>query len=225
MKILIIEDEKTLLCSIKVYLQEEGYVCETAEDFASAIDKTSMHRYDCVLVDITLPGGNGLKIMEDIKELQPETGIIIISAKNAVDDKIMGLNLGADDYLSKPFNLSELNARVKSIIRRKRFGGNKEIIFNELRIMPDTMQVYLNEIILKLTKKEYNLLLYFITNKNKVITKESIAEHLWGDDAEMFDSFDFIYTHVKNLRKKMTDSGGVDYIKSIYGVGYKFQGS
>lgn len=221
MKILIIEDENDLLESIVSYLKHENYICEIAINFDSASEKINLYRYDCIIVDITLPDGNGLNIIKELKKKYSETGIIIISAKNALDDKLLGLEIGADDYLTKPFHLSELNARIKSIIRRRNFNGKNQIVFNEIKIFPDAFQVYVNEQPLILTRKEFELLIFLISNKDRVLTKESIAEHLWGDNIDMVDSFDFIYTHIKNIRKKIIEKGGQDYIKTIYGIGYK----
>jgi len=222
MKILLIEDEKALSDSILSYLREEGHTCELASDFKSAGLKTDLYSYDCLVVDITLPGGSGLEIIRELKKKGSEAGIIIISAKNSLDDKISGLDLGADDYLTKPFHLSELNSRIKSIIRRRTFKGSKEIVFNEISMIPEEMQVMVGKKQIVLTKKEFDLLLFFISNKNRVITKESIAEHLWGDNMDTADSFDFIYSHIKNLRKKLIEKGSEDYIQTVYGMGYKF---
>jgi len=220
-KILIIEDEQDLRNSMVEYLQQTGCICETAQNFRTAIEKISSYDYDSVIVDIGLPDGDGLKVIEALKQDKAETGVIIVSAKNSLDDKLKGLNIGADDYITKPFHLSELSARIKSVVRRRTFQGKSDIIFNELRIIPDEMVVYVNDQHISLTRTEHQLLLYFISNPNKVLTKESIAEHLWGDHADMADSFDFIYSHIKNLRKKIMEKGGNDYVKSVYGVGYK----
>jgi DNA-binding response OmpR family regulator len=222
LKILLIEDEKDLLDSMKTYLESEGYRCETAIDYQKASEKVNMYDYDCVVVDITLPKGNGLQIVKELKDKKSEAGIIIVSAKNSLDDKLKGLELGSDDYLTKPFHLSELNARIKAIVRRKNFDGKNEILLNEIRIDLPARAVFIKKDQLTLTTKEYELLLFFISNKNKVITKNAIAEHLWGDDMDQTDSFDFIYTHIKNLRKKMLEKGSEDYIKTIYGIGYNF---
>lgn len=222
MKLLLIEDEKSLADTVSAYLKQEGYLCETARDFHTADEKAELYKYDCILVDITLPGGSGLDLVKRIKKTHADTGIIIISARNSVDDKIQGLDLGADDYLTKPFNLAELNSRIKSVIRRRHFEGNKEIQFEEISIQPESQIVSVKGNNITLTKKEYDLLLFFVTNKNRVITKEAIAEHLWGDDMDMAESFDFIYTHMKNLRKKLADHGCGDYLKTVYGMGYKF---
>lgn len=220
MKILIIEDENALSDSIATYLAAQEYVCDIAADYATAIYKTEYNDYDCILLDITLPGGSGLKILEQLKQDKKTDGVLIISAKNSLDDKIKGLNLGADDYLPKPFHLSELNARVAAIIRRKNFDGNNLIEFYGLRIDTQSKTVTVNNHTVELTKKEYELLLYFVSNKKRLISKDAIAEHLWGND--MAGNYDFIYTHIKNLRKKLMDAGDVDYIKSVYGMGYKF---
>ncbi len=223
MKLLIVEDEKALSDAIVEYLTSEGYGCETALNFWTADEKVALYDYDCVLVDISLPDGSGFGVIKELKKRKSEAGIIIISAKNSLDDKITGLEIGADDYMTKPFHLSELNARIKSIIRRRNFSGQTEIIANEIFIIPDEALVKVNNQPIELTKKEYDLLLFLLSNKNRVLTKESIAEHLWGDDMDTSDSFDFIYTHIKNLRRKITEKGGKDYLKTIYGMGYKFQ--
>jgi len=223
MKILLIEDEPELRKSIKQYLYQEGYVVESASDFVKATEKTEVYDYDCVLVDITLPKGSGLDIVKRLKENNSKAGIIIISAKNSSSDKIKGLDLGADDYLSKPFDLAELNSRIKALIRRRNFDGNKSIVVNEISILPDQRQVNVNNELVSLTAKEYDLLLFFISNKNRVVSKNTIAEHLWGDDSDQMDSHDFIYVHLRNLRKKLMDKGCTDYVQTIYGIGYNFK--
>ena len=220
MKILIIEDEKALSESIVTYLKSEDYLCETASDFKTAINKTETFDYDCILLDITLPDGNGVEILNNLKANNKMDGVLIISAKNALDDKIAGLKSGADDYLAKPFHLSELSARIAAIIRRKNFEGSNTVKFHDINIDTLAKQVLVNNKPFELTKKEYELLLYFVTNKRRVISKNAIAEHLWGDD--MSGNYDFIYTHIKNLRKKLIAATGSDYIKSVYGMGYKF---
>ncbi|NDK54317.1 response regulator transcription factor [Pontibacter fetidus] len=222
MRILIIEDEPALNASIVTYLQQEGYSCDAAYDFKEASLKIADVPYTCVLADLNLPLGNGLDLVKLLKENTPETGIIIISAKNALDDRITGLELGADDYLTKPFHLSELNARLKSVIRRRNFNGHKTIQVGVLEVLPDAAEVQVQGKKLALTKKEYDLLLYFLANRNRVLTKDAIAEHLWGDHVEALDSLDFVYTHIKNLRRKIMEAGGEDYIQTVYGLGYKF---
>lgn len=222
MKVLIIEDEKALAESVEQYLNQEGYRSEKVAGFNQAREKINLYNYDCIIVDIGLPDGNGLDIIKELKQIKSDAGIIILSARNNLKDRIDGLEIGADDYLTKPFHLSELNARIKSIIRRRSFSGSKEVVCNEIRIDLDSMNVFVNDQQLTLTKKEYDLLLFFLSNKNRVVTKESIAEHLWGDNMDLVDSYDFIYTHIKNLRRKMLDKGANDYIQTIYGMGYKF---
>lgn len=222
MKILLIEDEQELRKSIKLYLEQEGYVVESAEDFFKASEKIGVYSYDCILVDITLPHGSGLDIVRQLKNENSKTGIIIISAKNSSDDKVTGLDLGADDYLAKPFSLAELNSRIKALFRRKNFDGNKTLVINEITILPDQRIVKVKEEQVQLTAKEYDLLLFFVTNKNRVLSKNSIAEHLWGDDSDQMDSHDFIYVHLRNLRKKLSEKGCKDYVQTIYGIGYNF---
>jgi DNA-binding response OmpR family regulator len=223
MKVLIVEDEIDLINSIATYLKQENFVCESVMNYSDAIEKIYLYNFDVIIVDITLPDGNGLELIKELKKNKSKSGIIIISAKNALDDKVSGLEIGADDYLAKPFHLSELNARIKSIIRRRNFDGSNEIVLNELKINPAEFSVQVNGELLTLTKKEYDLLLFFLSNKNHVISKESIAEHLWGDNIDTVDSYDFLYSHVKNLRKKILEKGGNDYIRTIYGIGYKFE--
>lgn len=222
MKILIIEDEKELVKSIAQYLRQESYVCEVAYTAQEAIEKIMLFEYDCILLDINLPDGNGLKILETLKENQKSEGVIIITARNSLDDKVKGLNLGADDYLSKPFFLPELAARVSAIIRRKHFQGNNKINFHEITVDLLGKEVHVNTTPVEVTRKEYDLLVFLMANENRVVSKNAIAEHLSGDDAELFDSFDFIYTHIKNLKKKLSEAGATDYIKTVYGLGYKF---
>lgn len=222
MKVLVVEDEFELLNTTCEYLQKEEFICESAATYFEAEDKLITYKYDIVILDINLPDGNGLDLLKLIKEKTPETGVLIVSAKDSLDDKLKGLDLGADDYITKPFHLAELNSRVNSLIRRKKFRGSKNIVFNEIEIDPEAITVMANKKILDLTKKEYHLLLYFITNKNRVLTKEAIAEHLWGDNIDLVDNFDFIYTHMRNLRKKMKKNGANDYLQTIYGLGYKF---
>lgn len=222
MKILLIEDEEQLALSIQRFLIGEGFVCEWVATVLDAEDKIGVYEYDCILVDIMLPGGSGFEIVEQLKKQHSPAGIIIISAKNALDDKIKGLDLGADDYLTKPFHLSELNSRVKSVLRRRQFAGNQEIIFGVLRIIPESKDVCVNQKNIILTKKEYDLLMYLVANQNRVLTKTSISEHLYGDEIDQSDSFDFLYSHIKNLRKKLLEAGCPDYIQTLYGTGYKF---
>lgn len=222
MKILIIEDEKQLVKSTAKALREEGYICEVAYTATDADAKIMGFNYDCILLDIGLPDGDGLKILETIKANKRSDGIIIITAKNSLDDKVKGLNLGADDYLSKPFFMPELIARVAAIIRRKQFDGKSSITFQEITVDLLAKSVFVFDKKVDLTRMEYSLLVFLLANKNRVISKNAIAEHLSGDNAELLDKFDFIYSHIKNLKKKLVEAGCGDYIRTVYGLGYKF---
>ncbi len=222
MKILVIEDEKGLRDEILRYFIQDGDICESAVDLRSALEKIALYKYDCILLDLSLPDGDGMKLIENLRKIRKDDGLLIISARDSLDDKLIGLNMGADDYLVKPFHLSELKARVAAIVRRKSFQGNNTLDFEEIRIDFQAKQVTVLGYVVALTRKEYELLLYFIANKAKVVSKTAIAEHLWGDQIDSADSFDFIYTHVKNLRKKLLEAGSSDYIHSVYGMGYKF---
>ena len=222
MKLLIIEDEQGLRDNITNYFNEDGNICESCSCLTGAIDKLSIYNYDCILLDIGLPDGEGFAILDFLKERLKSEAVLIISARNSLDDKLKGLNFGADDYLTKPFHLAELKARVVAIYRRKTFNSNNKLIFNEISINLLGRTVEVNDTPITLTRKEYDMLLYFIANKGKVISKNAIAEHLWGDEMDMHDNFDFIYTHIKNLRRKLLEATSNDYLKSIYGIGYKF---
>lgn len=222
MKILLVEDNKDLALNVTQYLNKEGYVVESIPTYEGAIQKLAGFDYDVVLLDLMLPDGNGLDVLRFLKGQNPDTGVLILSAKNSLEDKVEGLELGADDYLPKPFHLSELNARLKAIYRRRQLSGSSEIVLNEIVIDTKTLEVKVNGKLLDLTRKEYELFLYLVVNKNRVLTKQSIAEHLWGDYMDAMDSFDFVYQHIKNLRKKITSAGGKDYIQTMYGSGYKF---
>jgi DNA-binding response OmpR family regulator len=220
MRILIVEDEKELSRSIVTYLQRENYLCDVAGDVRTGLEKMEAFDYDCVILDISLPDGNGFRVLKELKDNRRTDGVIVISARDSLDDRIAGLNLGADDYLAKPFHLSELNARIAAIIRRKRFQGNKLIVIRELSIDLVGRTVAVNKKDVELTRKEFDLLLYLVANKNMVISKNAIAENLSGND--FYDNFDFIYSHMKNLKRKLIQAGCGDYIKSVYGLGYKF---
>jgi len=225
LKILIIEDEQQLAESMAAYLTVENYICEIAFTLKEAHDKTEIFEYDCILLDIGLPDGNGLEILKYLKADKKEDCVLIISAKNSLDDRVTGLQLGADDYLVKPFHLTELSARIAAIIRRKKYHGNNLIVFFEIKLDTLSQTVFIHQKEITLTKKEYQLLLYFLINKGRIISKDAIANHLWGDEMDMTNNFDFIYTHIKNLRKKLAEAGSNDYIKSVYGMGYQFTNS
>lgn len=222
MKILIIEDENDLVETMKNYLASEGFICESAASWFEAEDSLSVFNYDIIILDLTLPGGDGLDLIKLIKERNKNAGLLIVSAKNSLDDKIKGLDMGADDYISKPFHLAELNSRIKSLARRRHYDGTNELIFNEIKINVESNEVTVNRENIDLTKKEYDILLYFMVNRNKVITRESIAEHVWGDSISYADNYDFVYSHIKNLRKKIGQKKGRNYLHNLYGIGYKF---
>jgi two-component system response regulator ArlR len=221
LKILVVEDEQGMRESMVNSLQQEKYVVESATDLYSAREKLEMYQYDCVLLDIGLPGGNGLVLLEEMKKQNSAEGVIIISARGSLDDKIRGLNLGADDYLSKPFHLAELNARVRSLLRRKKLDGSNYIICDNLKIDTDQRMVRINEQELILNRKEYDVLLYLVLNKNRLVNKSALAEHVWGDYIDNANSFDFIYSQIKNLRKKLKDHNAGFEIQAVYGIGYK----
>ena len=223
MKILIVEDEKELAQDIVKYLSEQNYLCEVVETYNQATDKISTYQYDCILLDLMLPDGSGLNLLELLKRENKQDGVIIISAKSSIEDKVKGLQIGADDYLAKPFHHSELSARIHSIIRRKQFNSSNIIQQNEITIDSLGKKVKVHDLEISLTKKELDLLLFFIGNKNRVISKGALAEHLSGDIADMFDNHDFVYAHVKNLKKKLNEARYGNYIKTIYGTGYKWE--
>lgn len=221
MKILIVEDEPSLRELIQRSLEKERYVTETAADYRTAMQKIEVYDYDCVLLDIMLPDGNGLKILERLKEMRKRENVIILSAKDSIEDKVLGLELGADDYLPKPFHLVELTARIKSVIRRNHRDGEHFIQLGNIRMLPDTFTVWVNEKELELNRKEYDILHYFMNRPNRMINKNTLAESVWGDHIDQVDNFDFIYAQIKNLRKKLKEAGATAEIKAVYGFGYK----
>lgn len=222
MKLLIIEDERMLSRSIAEYLGREDYLCEHAYTCNEALYKIAAYEYDCVLLDLMLPDGSGLDILRNIKKESPQTGVIIVSAKDSLDDKIEGLKIGADDYLPKPFHLSELSMRIFALMRRKKFVGDNTLHSGQLSIDLLKHKVSVGNNNIALTKSEYDLLLFLIQNRNRVVSKNAIAEHLSGDMADMLDDFNFIYAHIKNLKSKLCDAGMADCIKTLYGTGYKW---
>ncbi len=221
MKYLIAEDEADLQQSIVTYLERDGNLCEVASNFVEASEKVALYDYDVIILDINLVSGSGLDILRSLKKEHKDVGVIIISANNSLTDKLEGLDLGADDYITKPFHLAELNARINAILRRGKYGGNDLIEFNEIKIDTRSKTAYIEGNEIALTKKEYDLLVFFVSNKGRVLSKEMIAEHLWGDNSDLLDNFDFIYVHINNLRRKLT-AEGAKYIKTAYGSGYKF---
>jgi DNA-binding response OmpR family regulator len=225
MKILIIEDNLNLLETISSSLSEEKFLCETAPDFNSAHEKIFLYEYDIVIIDINLPGGSGLEILKELKAINFKTGIIIVSARNSLNNIVEGLEFGADDYITKPFDMAELIARIKALMRRRNFLGSDNISFGSITVKTNSREVFVKDKKIELTKSEYDILLFFLSNPKRVITKESLAEHIWGDNMDLADSFDFIYSHIKNLRKKITAHNSPDPIKAIYGIGYKLENS
>ena len=221
MKILIVEDEPALRELIQRSLEKERYVIEVASDFDTALDKIEVYDYDCILLDIMLPGGSGLDLLAQLKKLRKKENVIIISAKDSIEDKVLGLELGADDYLPKPFHLAELTARVKSVLRRKHRDGEHAITLGNVRLLPDAFQAWVNEVQLELSRKEYDILHYLMNRPNRMVNKNILAESVWGDHIDQADNFDFIYAQIKNLRKKLKESAATIEIKSVYGFGYK----
>lgn len=221
MKILVVEDEDSLRETIIRSLEKELYTVESAATFNEAGMKLNDYDYDCVVLDIMLPGGSGLTLLEELKKRRKRDSVIIISAKDSIEDKVAGLDLGADDYLTKPFHLAELNARVKSVIRRKQQDGELSLRVGNITLYPDRHAVYIEQEELTLNRKEFDLLYYFVANPDRLISKASLAESVWGDYIDQADSFDFIYSQVKNLRKKLKNAGATAEIKAVYGFGYK----
>lgn len=221
MKILIIEDEPSLRELIQCTLEKERYVVETAPDFDSGMEKIELYDYDCILLDIMLPGGSGLELLQHLKSLRKKENVIIISAKDSLEDKIQGLDLGADDYLAKPFHLAELTARVKSVLRRKHRDGENCITLGNVSLFPDTFRVIVADKALELSRKEYDILHYFMNRPNRMINKHTLAESVWGDHIDQVDNFDFIYAQIKNLRKKLKEASATIEVKAVYGFGYK----
>lgn len=221
MKILIIEDEPELKNIVQKFLEEEQFIVEYAEDYRSGLDKIISYEYDCILLDIMLPDGNGIDLLKEIKAMHKKDPVIILSAKDSVDDKVAGLEIGADDYLAKPFHLAELMARIKSVIRRKNQDGENVITYKNINIYPENRKVLINGEELVLNRKEYDLLYYFVIQPQKTLQKATLAEAIWGDYIDQADSLDFIYSQIKNLRKKLKTSASEADFQAVYGIGYK----
>ena len=221
MKILIVEDEVDILNSVREFLEREQYLVETAQNYDEALDKVLLYRYDCILLDVMLPGGSGFDILREMSDRGVKQPVLILSAKGSVEDKVAGLEIGADDYLAKPFHFSELLARVKSIIRRNLQNGDQSIRYKNVQLNPDNREVKVEGKIVPLNRKEYDVLYYFMLRPNKLFEKTAIAESVWGDHADQADNLDFIYSQIKNIRKKMKDAGADIDLQAVYGIGYK----
>ncbi len=221
MKILIIEDEKDMRQNMQATLEKEDFLVEPVATYKEAISKIGVYDYDCILLDIGLPDGNGLEILKTLKNKGYSDSVIIVSAKDSLDDKVHGLELGADDYLPKPFHMAELNARVKAVLRRRKLDGNNLLEIANVTIDIDSHQVQVDGQALELNRKEFDVLFYLCTNQNRLVSKSALAEHVWGDYIDQTDNFDFIYSQIKNLRKKLSDKNAGIEIKAVYGIGYK----
>ncbi|MFC3159730.1 DNA-binding response regulator, OmpR family, contains REC and winged-helix (wHTH) domain [Chryseobacterium arachidis] len=221
MKILIIEDEPELKNIVQNFLEAEQFIVEYAEDYSSGLEKIISYEYDCILLDIMLPDGSGINLLKEIKAMHKKDPVIILSAKDSVDDKVAGLEIGADDYLAKPFHLAELLARIKSVIRRKKQDGENTISYKNINIDPENRKVLINNKELVLNRKEYDLLYYFVIQPEKTLQKTTLAEAIWGDYIDQADSLDFIYSQIKNLRKKLKNSNSEADFQAVYGIGYK----
>lgn len=221
MKLLVVEDEASLLQSIIEYFTQADFLCEGASSYQQGIEKMEDFQYDCIILDVNLPGGSGLQLLKYLRENKRSEGVIIISARSSLDDKIVGLDFGADDYLTKPFHLSELFARVKALIRRKYAAGSEVLEIGELKVdlLLKTVGWAGQQVVL--TKNEYKLLLFMLTNKNRVVSRQAIAEHIYGEETDNLASFDFVYSHVKNLKKKLKEKGCGELLQTVYGLGYK----
>lgn len=221
MKLLIVEDEPSLREIMTRTLRGEGYVVEQASDYASAVEKLAGYSYDCILLDIMLPDGNGLKLLKELKENDRRESVIIISAKDSLEDKVSGLELGADDYLAKPFHLMELSARIRSVARRSMGGGRKGFTLGNVYLDPEGNRVEVGGTEISLLKKEFDILAYFMQRPGHLVDKAVLAEAVWGDHVDQADNFHFVYAQVKNLRRKLEDAGANIELKAVYGFGYK----
>lgn len=222
MKILIVEDDKGLREITTASLEKERYVVSQAPDYRTALQKIEDYDYDCILLDIMLPDGNGLDLLEELHALGKRTNVIILSAKDSLEDKVNGLDLGADDYLPKPFHLAELHARIKSLFRRNLRDGERKLQVGNIEVFPDQFRVLVQGKEIELNRKEYDILNYFMSRPGRLVNKNTLAESVWGDHIDQVDNFDFIYAQIKNLRKRLKDAGATPELKSVYGFGYKF---
>lgn len=223
MKVLIIEDDPSMCEIIERALLEEQYVVELASTYQAALQKLNDYSYDCVLLDIMLPDGSGLDILHELKKQSKKESVIILSAKDSIEDKVAGLEYGADDYLAKPFHMAELKARIKSVIRRNQQDGDLSLDLGNVKLIPDNNQVFIDNKLVDLLRKEYDILHYFMTRPNHIVDKTVLAESVWGDHIDQVDSFDFIYAQIRNLRKKLVENNSSIEIVSVYGFGYKLE--
>ncbi len=221
MKILIVEDDLSFQEILRKTLEQERYLVEVAPDFHTALYKISDHTYDCILLDINLPDGNGLNLLRELKAMEKTSSLIIISARDTIEDKIEGLDLGADDYLAKPFHLAELLSRIKSVLRRNSQSGSQFIKYGNVKVEPQRYEIWVNDDMVELSRKEFDLLLYFIQRPNRIISKSMLAEAVWGDHFDDVDNYDFVYAQIKNLRKRLIAWNTTIEITSVYGMGYK----
>ena len=222
MKILIVEDDRDLREITTRSLEKERYVVSQAPDYRTALQKVEDYDYDCILLDIMLPDGNGLNLLKELHDLGKRTNVIILSAKDSLEDKVAGLDLGADDYLPKPFHLAELHARLKSLFRRSQREGEHKLQVGNIELFPDLLRVQIAGRQVELNRKEYDILYYFMSRPGRLVNKNTLAESVWGDHIDQVDNFDFIYAQIKNLRKRLKDAGATPELKSVYGFGYKF---
>ena len=222
MKILLVEDENDLREVTEMALRKERYIVETAPTLRLARQKALIYEYDCILLDIMLPDGCGLDLLRSLRQAgRAVPGVIILSAKDSIDDKVEGLNLGADDYLPKPFHLAELHARIKSVMRRRHREGGLLLQAGNVTAHPDTFLVEVDGKPLPLGRKEYDILTYFMNRPGRLVDKQTLAEAVWGDAIDQADNFDFVYAQLKNLRKKLKAHGADIELKTVYGFGYK----
>ena len=221
MKILIIEDDLSFQEILRTTLERERYLVEVAPDYRTGLMKLTDYTYDCILLDINLPDGNGLELLRELKAMKRTANLIIISARDSIEDKVKGLDLGADDYLAKPFHLAELLSRIKSVMRRNNQGGEQHIGYGNVKVNPHTGDLWVGDTKEELSRKEFSLLLYFIQRPNRIVSKDMLAEAIWGDSYNLVDNYDFIYAQIKNLRKHLAAWGATIEIAAVYGMGYK----
>ena len=221
MKILIIEDDLSFQEILRKTLEKERYIVEVAPNYRTGLIKLSDYTYDCILLDINLPDGNGLNLLRELKEMKKTGSLIIISARDTIEDKVEGLDLGADDYLPKPFHLAEVLSRIKSVHRRNNQGGEQYVSYGEVKVNPHTFDIWVGDTKRELSRKEFDLLLYFLQRPNRIVSKNMLAEAIWGDHFDDVDNYDFVYAQIKNLRKRLSAWDANIEIVAVYGMGYK----